>query len=195
MGGGIGAEDLAGRSHRQDRRGAAFDEELELLFGFAAGDDFGFEPAAVGGFTAAAARHLVREQAGAGERGEDQNVLGEGCNRAEREGIEEIGEDGADHGGEQDPRAGEDGADQDEGQQVQEAKGDVEVDAPIDHGNGRDQRPRERDARHGRNLTERHSTVSISIVGLSREHGKGLCQKIAWVCQEIDGTLAPKLAN
>ena len=75
MGGLVGAQNQAIGRHGEDGHGAAFDQELELLFGRAPRGYFAFHPAQVLEFQRAAAADLEREEPNAAQRDEHQEVL------------------------------------------------------------------------------------------------------------------------
>ena len=135
----IGAQNDAVGGHGQDRGRAAVDQKLQLLLGLAARGRFRLHPAQILRLPAAAARHLVGEQAGAGQRREHQDVLRQRRAEGETERVEHIGQQCAEQRGQNHLPAGQDRAHQQHGKQVEEAEGEVEVDPPVDQRDHRDQ--------------------------------------------------------
>ncbi len=135
----VGAADQAIGGHCQDGDRAAVDEELELLFGFAAGIGFPLHAVQVLEFAYAAARHLVSKQPRAGQRSEHQNILRQRHGPGKGKRVECIRENGAYHGGQQNSPSRPDGAHQQEGEKVKEAEGDGRIHPPIDHRDARDE--------------------------------------------------------
>ena len=167
VGGGIGAQDQAVGPHGEDGGGAAIDEEFQLLLGLAPRGCLSFDAAEVFHLPAAAPGNLVGEQAGSGQRGEDQDVLRQGDTQGEGKGIEDDRRAGAKKRRQDHLPAGQGRAHQQHGKEVQEAEGNVEVDTPVDDGDDGDEdsRLRQRGTRVALQETKNHPRVSPLILG------------------------------
>lgn len=137
VGGVVGEQDGAVGVGGEDGYGTAIDEDVQLLFGVAAGDDFVFDIGEMERGTLAAEDSFADVEAEAAEGEEVEEVAWDADLGVPDEAVEEFGEEGAGESDEDDVGAREDGSGERDGEEIEQRKRSFGGDSPVGDGDER----------------------------------------------------------